>query len=227
MESLHTRLPGLGWYRQMRVRALTWWPAKLLGTTLGMTGFFVVYFLVLNYPAYPVTTMPLIAPDRWIGFWPGALPLYVSLWLYVSLAPALIIERRELVALGLAALGMSLVGLGIFYRWPTLVPPVAIDWTQHPGLAFLKSADAAGNACPSLHVAFAVFTASTLARLLVQSGASRAIRCLNLLWCVGIVYSTMAIRQHVALDVIAGVGLGGIVAWMYRWWLQRVPTDVG
>lgn len=216
MESPRMRLPGSGWYHQAGVRALTWWPAKLLGTTLGMTGFFVVYFWVLNHPVYPVTTMPLIPLDRWIGFWPGALPLYLSLWVYVSLGPALVIDRRELVSYGLAALGLSLVGLGIFYRWPTMVPPVAIDWTQHPGLAFLKSADAAGNACPSLHVAFAVFTAIWLERQLTQLGAGRVVRVGNWLWCLGILYSTMAIRQHVALDVFAGASLGAAVAVLCR-----------
>lgn len=218
------RLPGLGWYHQAGARALKWWPAKLLGTTLGMVGFFAVYFWVLNHPAYPVTTMPLIALDRWVGFWPGALPLYLSLWIYVSLAPALVTERRELVSLGLAALGLSLVGLGIFYRWPTMVPPVAIDWTQHPGMAFLKSADAAGNACPSLHVAFAVFTAFWLERQLTQLGAGWVVRVANWAWCLGILYSTMAVRQHVALDVIAGAALGAIVAGVHLRRLRELPA---
>jgi len=192
----------------------------MLGTTLGMTGFFLLYFWVLNHPLFPVALVPLTAVDRWIGFWPGALPLYLSLWLYVSLAPALLVVRRELVSYGLAALGLSLAGLGIFYVWPTAVPRSDIDWSQHPALAFLKSADASGNACPSLHVAFAVFTAIWLGRLLPQLGAGRLIRLLNWLWCLGILYSTIAIRQHVVLDVIAGAGLGAVFAAVHLRWLR-------
>jgi len=220
MDSSLPRLSVPGWFHQAGVRVLQWWPAKMLGTTLGMTGFFVLYFWVLNHPRFPVTLVPLTAVDRWIGFWPWALPLYLSLWLYVSLAPALLIDRRELVSYGLVALGLSLVGLGLFYLWPTAVPRADIDWSQHPGLAFLKSADASGNACPSLHVAFAVFTAVWLGRLLTQMGAGRWFRLLNWLWCLGILYSTIAIRQHVALDVLAGAGLGAVFAAGHLRWLR-------
>jgi membrane-associated phospholipid phosphatase len=216
----HPRPPEAGWLRQTGIRVFTWWPAKMIGTTLGMTVFFIAYFWVLNHPLYPVTIMPLTAVDRLIGFWPGALPLYLSLWFYVSLAPALLIVRRELVSYGVAAVALSVLGLGIFLLWPTAVPRPEVDWSQHPAFAFLQAADAAGNACPSLHVAFAVFTAVWFARLLPQMGAGRIVRALNWLWCAGILYSTVAIRQHVFLDVLAGAALGAIVAGGHLRWLR-------
>ena len=209
-----------GWLSPVVNRVLTWWPAKMLGTTLGMTGFFFVYFWVLDHPLSAVTLMPLTAVDRWIGFQPAALPLYLSLWFYVSLAPALLVDRHELLSYGLAALALSVTGLGLFLLWPTAVPPPDVDWSQHPAFGFLKAADAAGNACPSLHVAFAVFTAVWFTRLLRQMGAGRMVRALNWLWCLGILYSTMAIRQHVALDVLAGAALGAMVAAVHLRWLR-------
>ena len=193
-------------------RLVRWWPAKLLGTTLGMTVFFTAYFWVLNHPLYPVTVMPLTALDRLIAFQPAALPVYLSLWLYVSLAPALLVDRRELISFGAAWVALSVIGLGVFLLWPTAVPRTSIEWTQHPSFAFLQAADAAGNACPSLHVAFAVFTAAWFARLLPQLGARPVWQLLNWLWCAAIVYSTLATRQHVALDAAAGAVLGAIVA---------------
>jgi membrane-associated phospholipid phosphatase len=42
----------------------------------------------------------------------------------------------------------------------------------------------------------------------------------NWLWCLGILYSTVAIRQHVALDVLAGAGLGAAVAVVHLRWLR-------
>jgi membrane-associated phospholipid phosphatase len=186
--------------------------AKCLGTTLGMTAFFVVYFRLLHHPFFPITIMPLTAVDRWIPFQPGALGLYVSLWFYVSLAPALLTERRELFSYLLAASVLSVIGLGIFLFWPTAVPLLAQDWPEHSFLFRLKRVDASGNACPSLHVAFAVFTACWFQRLLREIGAGPVIRALNWLWCLGILYSTIATRQHVALDVLAGAGLGASVA---------------
>lgn len=197
------------------------WPIKLVGTSLGMMVFFTVYFWVLNHPQFPVTIIPFTAVDRWIGFQPAALPLYFSLWLYVSLAPALVIDRRELWSMAVAWVALSAVGLGIFFFWPTAVPAPDIDWSQHQSIAWLKSTDAAGNACPSLHVAFAVFSAVWFERLLRQMNASRSARMLNWLWCVGILYSTIATRQHVALDVLAGTVLGVIVAGVHLRWLRR------
>ena len=91
-----------GWSRVVTGRILWGWPAKLAGTSLGMVAFFVSYFAVLNHPLYPVATMPLTALDRAIGFQPWALPLYLSLWFYVSLAPSLVVDRRELASYGVA-----------------------------------------------------------------------------------------------------------------------------
>ncbi len=205
--------------RQAGKRALVWWPVKMTGTALGMAAFFAVYLWLLRHPLFPVTLMPVTAVDRWIGIQPGAVGLYFSLWFYVSLAPALLIDRRELVSYGFAWTALSVIGLGIFLVWPTAVPPLEVDWSRYPLLAFLKSADAAGNACPSLHVAFAVFSAMWFARLLRQMRAGRVARALNWLWCLGILYSTIATRQHVFLDVLAGAGLGAVVAAVHLRWV--------
>jgi membrane-associated phospholipid phosphatase len=209
-----------GLLRQAGSRILTFWPYKMIGTTLGMTVFFVIYFWLLNHPLFPITLVPLTAIDRLVGFQPEALPLYLSLWLYVSLAPALVINRRELVSYGLVAVVLSVIGLGIFLFWPTAVALREIDWSQHPSFSILKSVDTSGNACPSLHVAFAVFTAVWFERLLREMSAGRVVRALNWLWCLGILYSTIAIRQHVVLDVLAGAALGAIVAAGHLRWLR-------
>jgi membrane-associated phospholipid phosphatase len=200
------------------------WLAKALGTILSMIVFFTAYFWVLRHPLRPFAIMPLTWADRWIVFRPETLPLYFSLWVYLSLAPALLTDGRELISYGVAAVIMSVIGLGIFLILPTAVPPTIVDWSLHPGFGFLKSADAAGNACPSLHVAFAVFSAAWMGRLLRLMGAGWVIRTLNVIWCLGIVYSTMATRQHVFLDVLAGAALGAAVAWVHIGSVEAVAT---
>ena len=67
---------------------------------------------------------------------------------------------------------------------------------------------------------FAVFSAFWFERLLRQMGAGRLVRAFNWLWCLGILYSTVATRQHVALDVLAGAGLGALVAAGHLRWLR-------
>ena len=226
----HSSAPSIrdpGWLRPAGIRLLTWWPVKLAGTAGGMTLFFSVYFWVLHHPLASVTLMPRTAVDRWIGFQPAALPVYLSLWIYVSLAPALLVSRRELASLGVAWVALSVIGLGIFLFWPTAVLQAEVDWTHYPHFAFLKSVDAAGNACPSLHVAFAVFSAVWLGRSLRELGAGRGVRGLNWLWCLGILYSTVATGQHAFLDVLAGTALGTLVAAVHlRWLRQRVDLQI-
>jgi membrane-associated phospholipid phosphatase len=187
----------------------------MLVTTGGIAIFFYAYFWVMRHPLSAVTVMPVTWIDDLVPFFPQSFLLYVSLWVYVGLPPALAKDGRELASWGAVSVAMAVIGLGIFMVLPTRIPNPAIDWLQHPPLAFLKTVDVAGNACPSLHAAFAVFTAVALHRLLTAIGAPRALLACNALWCLGIVYSAIAIRQHVALDVIAGSALGGVAAIVY------------
>ena len=224
MDSRELSSPPAGWLRQLGPRLRTLWGWKLTGTTVGMTVFFVVYFRLLHHPLFPLTIMPLTAVDRWIEFRPAALVLYASLWFYVSLAPALLVDRRELVSYGLAAVVLSAIGLGIFLLWPTAVPASDLAWPRHSFFSVLQKVDASGNACPSLHVAFAVFSAIWFERILREMNAGGLARGVNGLWCLGILYSTIAIRQHVALDVLAGAMLGAVVAALHLRILRAAPT---
>lgn len=215
----------LPWHRQAAAALTSHQYLKSIGTMLFIAVFFGAYFYLLRNPAYPVTVMPVIALDRWIPFHPPAFYVYATLWIYVSLPPALLASARELYAYGLAIAATCLTGLGIFYFWPTAVPVPDIDWTRHPGMEFLKNLDAAGNACPSLHVATAVFSGLWLHHLLLRFGAPPWILIVNGVWCSGIVYSTLAVRQHVAVDVMAGLVLGVLAAWLsLRHRLQAGPA---
>lgn len=187
----------------------------MLSTSIGISGFFVAYFWVMNHPLNPITVMPLTALDHWVTFRPEALPVYLSLWLYVSLPPALFKTFGELRSYWAGCLALSVLGLSIFMLWPTAVPVFEIDWSLHPSIEFLKTVDVAGNACPSLHVAFAVFSAGWLDRQLRDMNAGLSLRGVNALWSVAIAYSTLATRQHVALDVLAGALLGGVTVLLH------------
>lgn len=210
-----TPLSAREWLEQVRRRVGTLWYVKSFGTMCWIAGFFVGYFWVLRNPIAEVTVMPLTALDRFIAFRPEALVLYVSLWVYVSLPPALVKNFRELFSFGVATIVLSVIGLGIFLAWPTAVPPFDLDLTHYPSISLLKGVDLTGNACPSLHVAFAIFSGAWMDRLLRELHSRRFLLVLNWLWCLGIVYSTLATRQHVVLDVIAGAILGAFIAWVH------------
>ena len=167
------------------------------------------YFYVLRHPVREVTIMPLTALDRWIPFQPPAMVPYLSLWLYLGIAPGLMLTFRELIAYGLWIAALCGAGLTCFYAWPTAVPPFGGEISGHPWFAILQGVDATGNACPSLHVATALFTAIWAEFLLCQLHLPWALRLLNAAWFAAIAYSTLATKQHVALDLLAGAVLGG------------------
>lgn len=199
--------PGHLWRRVCR-----YLPLKFIGISAFMWLFFQGYFYTLRHPVHPVLVMPLTALDRWIPFQPEALFVYVSLWFYIGVPPGLMWRLREMVVYGLWAAALCLVGLACFYFWPTAVPARTMDTTGLPGFALLQGVDAAGNACPSLHVATAMFSALWIVRMLRTVQAPPAMHVLNWAWFLAITWSTVAIRQHVVLDALAGAALGVVFA---------------
>lgn len=189
---------------------------KCIGTSIFMSLFFWAYFFLLKNPAFPVTVMPLTVVDEWIGFSPWALIPYFSLWVYCSLPVMVIPERVRLINFGVWIGAMCLLALAIFYFLPSAVPVANIDWSQYPGVSFLKEVDAGGNACPSMHVAAAVYSSLWLYWLLAELRLGWRAQSAQLLWGLAIVYSTLGTKQHVSLDVLAGVALGIAFAWGSR-----------
>lgn len=189
---------------------------KFIGTSVFISIFFWAYFLLLKNPAFPVTVMPLTAVDGWVRFAPVALIPYFSLWIYCSLPVTLMPERVRLINFGLWIGAMSLLALGIFYFLPSAVPAANIDWSQYSAVSFLKEVDAAGNACPSMHVAAAVYSSFWLYWLMSELCMGWRAHAVQVFWALAIVYSTLATKQHVSLDVWAGIALGIVFAWGSR-----------
>lgn len=197
------------WLRQLGTRYGSHWVLKSVATPLVIAGFFVAYFQLLRHPVFPVATIPATRLDALIPFWPAALAPYFSLWCYIVVGSGTVRGWREIGYYCAGLLVLLVGGLGTFLFWPTETPPPDIDWRQHPSFQFLQDVDSAGNAWPSLHVAFAVFTGLWLERVLREVAAPRALRAGNALWALAIVYSTLATRQHVIADVLSGLALGG------------------
>ena len=198
--------------------------------TVGITGFmwvfFLAYFHLLRHPVRPVFEMPLLALDHWVSFQPLSLPAYVSLWVYVGLPAGLMQNLRQLVVYGFWIGLLCVLGLACFYLVPTAIPPAQVpaDIALQSGFALLQGVDAAGNACPSLHVATAVFSAIWLHRLMNTVAAPGWMQVLNVVWAALIVWSTMATKQHVALDVLAGSVLAVLVALPSLRWFDRMAA---
>ena len=195
------------WLAALWKRSITLFPLKLIGNTIATLGFFPLYFWIMKN-AGQAWVLPLTPVDRLIAFWPWLLPVYLSLWGYIALPVLLAGDMRELTGFSLGCAAMTLLALLVFWFMPTAIPNFVVETTPGTSLQFLKMVDSAGNAFPSLHVSFSVFSCVVLARQLRAAGAPLWLRALNVAWAVGIVYSTMAVRQHVLIDVLGGFALG-------------------
>ena len=213
-----TRLAASTWSSDIGRRVRRHFLLKVVGTTAYVWLFFIGYFHLLRQPAYAATVMPLTALDHLVPFQPQLLVAYFSLWFYVGIAPGLQPTFRDLFSYGVWVGALCLTGLSLFYFWPTQIPPMTAGPTGFPGFAVLQGIDAAGNACPSLHVAVSIFTAIWVDYVLREVRAPLLLRFANAAWFAAIAYSTLAIRQHVVLDVVAGALLGSAFAFASLRW---------
>lgn len=172
-----------------------------------ITIFFLIYFYFLGHNFFEVTIMPETWIDELIPFEPLFFYAYVSLWVYLSLSFAIIKDKKELKTYLYyqGILGLSAILFYLFF--PTTI-------MQHNAIAndsvlqIVKSIDMAGNAFPSMHVASSLFAFFWLVKHLENMKAPRFLKLLSTLWFLAIVYSTMAIDQHLFIDVIGGILLG-------------------
>ena len=203
------------WPAQLWRRIRTLWPLKVAGTTAFLFGFFSLYLLILRNPPFAVTTIPPTAIDRWIGFQPNALMIYLSLWVYTALPVLLQPDFRRLARYGWHIGILCALGLAVFALWPTTI---TLEGNPHAGggifAMLLQKVDTTGNACPSLHVATSIFSGLWLHALLRRVGAPAWLRAFNAVWCLAIVYSTLAIKQHLLIDVLAGAAFGAAAGWL-------------
>lgn len=214
--------PPTPWTASLVQRIRTLWVVKMLGTMVGIAGFFLLYFWVLHTKVGSAVAVPMTAIDRWVGVNQVAVYPYASLWVYVALAPAFARDLAGLRKYIIGALTMAGLGLATFWLYPTVTPAFGVDWAEYPALHMLKNADPGGNAFPSLHVAFAAHSGVVIAEELRSLFAPAWVRAINWLWCVAIIYSTLATRQHVAIDVAGGLvvaALAVLVAGRAEEWL--------
>ncbi|MFD1709264.1 phosphatase PAP2 family protein [Ottowia sp. GY511] len=207
--------PAPSWRTELRtrVRTLAW--LKALGNTVFLVVFFQLYLAIQKHPAFEVAQIPATDVDHWIGFQPWAIGLYLSLWVYTALPVALQPDKQRLVGYGVAMTVLCVLGLVVFYLWPSSVSEAVGPRPAGNALfAMLYAVDSNGNACPSLHVAASVMSCLWLHAILRKVAAPAWLYIVNLLWCAGIVFSTMATKQHLLLDVIAGALLGIAVGWL-------------
>lgn len=171
------------------------------------------FLLLERHPLLAVTYCSENWVDREIPFTPMAAWPYLSLWLYIALGGMMLVRKRDCWRCCWIMVAMGLIGNFVFLIHPTAVP--ARPEVSIQPYVFVLANDGTGNACPSLHVAYTVVAAIMIQDWLSCFRGRTFLRGIAWTWGVVIILSTMAIRQHLAIDVAWGIvlGIGGGIAW--------------
>jgi len=187
-------------------RFATLWQLKAwLFATVAVT-FCVPYFLLGNYPFFPVHDLPMSRVDRTIGFHPVSwVWAYQSIYVLTNVIPWLAVRREELFRyLGGFAI-VAVVSFAVFFIYPVRSPRGV---TLHPtGMhRLLLAYDAPLNALPSLHAGLLVYTLAFGWRILRGSVPSWVVLTV-IGWGGLILYGTLATKEHYLVDIISGSAL--------------------
>ena len=173
------------------------------------------YAILQHVEIFPVLWVPQLEIDRAISLYFEAIWVYYSLYLLLALA-GLTVEKKLFIQYLYTIGWVTAVSHAVFLFVPNGVLRSEIDRETAPAMyQFLVGLDLPRNAMPSLHASLAVVAAIAIQ---LSDVFPKWSKLLVWLWVVGILWSTIALRQHVSLDLISGAVIAVIV-----WW--RVSTS--
>jgi len=189
------------------------WKIKVFLGGIITAAFWCGYFFVGQAHSVPAFEMPTTAIDRLIPFQPAAALFYLSQFFTLPLVLWLMSSRPQLLS---CCLGLTLligVSLAVFYICPTaIIRPVA-NYGEHPLYDLIAGHDLPRNACPSLHAGFGVFIAGYACEVFRGWPFRRWLIGTVWVWTGAVLISTLLVKQHVFLDLLAG-GVLGATSWL-------------
>ncbi|MBN3751635.1 inositol phosphorylceramide synthase [Paraburkholderia sp. Tr-20389] len=161
--------------------------------------------------------------DTLVPFDASAVWLYLSFFLLVPAAYLFAAPDRLTPLTRSMQLSAAVAG-AVFLAWPTTIvypaiPPATIGGTV---LTALAGADSPRNCLPSLHGAL------TLLCVVALWERKRPWRnAAVLVWGLAVMWSVVAARRHLSIDLGAGVMLGAVCSWFAtRQRAVEVPTEI-
>lgn len=187
------------------------WRLKLLLFFAINAGFWVGYQWLSRHALFPLRTVPITWLDRAVPFQPELWSwVYLSQFLFTGTLPLLLVTRADIRRYVVSLAIMIITSFAIFLFLPTEAPrPSAVG--DNAAMRWIASADGPLNALPSLHAAFLV----CMGWLAWRMFGSKVLPVV-VLWGAAILFSTLATKQHYALDLLTG-GVLGLLADSLAW----------
>jgi membrane-associated phospholipid phosphatase len=189
------------------------WRLKLWLLVLINGLFWIGYTLLGHHAFFPLWVIPETALDRWVPFQPeGWAWVYLSQFVFVGVLPWLLATREAIHRYGRGILLMALLSFGCFLFFPSRGPrPVEVGAST--AMQMIAAYDGHLNACPSLHAAFLAYMALLAWRMFGRVAPWGTVLTAGA-WGLAILYSTLATKQHYALDLAAGLVVGMLADWL-------------
>ena len=163
------------------------------------------YILLQQFSLYEVTWLQETALDKMVPVYLGAVYIYFSYYLILAWA-GFAVRRAVFVRFMKAVCMVALVSHLCFFFFPTGVSREGIDMSNAPLLyEWLVGWEKPRNCLPSLHGSLATLAMFALWQKGTISGMIAS--C----WWAGVMWSTIALRQHVIIDLGAGILLAAVV----------------
>jgi len=178
----------------------------------------VPYYCLQRHHFFPPTAMPASFCDRLIPFSEKAVWMYLSVYLLMPIGPFLMVKRQQIVryACGIMLIG-ALADLVFIFR-PTWCPRPAASGTVAV-YRMLTAVDNPFHSFPSLHAAFAVFSALCAGQVLRELRSNVSWRIALWLWTCLILFATLATKQHMMADIVGGSVLAfGVYICVFSQW---------
>ena len=176
------------------------------------------YYLLQRHPVFQPTVMSLSFCDRLIPFVDKAVWIYLSIYLLMPIGPYLMTRRREILRYAMGVVLIGAIADLIFFFWPTLCQRAATGGVS-AAYRLLTVIDYPFHAFPSLHAAFAVYSALCATQVLRELGGRTIWRSAIWFWAFSIFVATLLTKQHVIVDLAAGAAIGFAVHFcvFHRW----------
>lgn len=165
------------------------------------------YIMLQRIHFFEPTEMPLSFLDRAVPFIPSAVWIYFSIYALMPIGPFLMNNREHIFRYSFGVVAISAFAAFIFFFWPTICLRPSAP-AADPLYRALISIDRPSHAFPSLHAAFAVFSCLCVVEVGRGLGWNRSRQIGFIMWTALILIATLATRQHVLVDVVAGSILG-------------------
>lgn len=177
----------------------------------------IIYFLANHNKLFPPVELPMLWIDNVIPFWPYTIWVYLSECVLFVSVYVLTKDMQNVNKYLYSMTALQIVSVIIFVLWPTTfprhlypIPEEGLDGLTRLAIFLTRSSDDPSNCLPSLHVS-GVYLSSFM--FLDEQKKKFPF---YFLWATLVAISTITLKQHYFLDVVAGLGVAILFYWLFH-----------